>query len=90
MQVLVCLLGRRENGDHLFRFEDASPTQENRLYNQSTCPQKTYKDYCLASQNDKYPKRLCIILSLDEFVIGICDLNGGKSKHGNHAHDVVM
>jgi len=37
-----------------------------------------------------FSKRLCIILSLDEFIIKICDLNGGKSKHyGTHAYHVM-
>jgi len=38
-----------------------------------------------------FPKRVRIILSLDEFVIEIGDLNGEKSKHGgNPAHDITM
>ena len=37
-----------------------------------------------------FPKRVRIILSLDGFVIKICDLNGDKSKHrGNPAYDIT-
>jgi len=59
VHILVCLLGRWEDGDSLFQFDGAVTPQPHRLYNQLTRPKKPQNDYCVARWNGEYIYLAC-------------------------------